>query len=94
MWGVHHKARRLLADQIHEHNIRFLDTAANSPDLQPLETLHKYQKKELDKLRINTASAVAAVQTAVEKEIRLFGRNLLLSTPRLKNAWQLAISKA
>jgi hypothetical protein len=30
--GVHHKARCLLADQIHEHNIRFLDTAANSPD--------------------------------------------------------------
>lgn len=68
--GVHHKARRLLADQIHEHNIRFLDTAANSPDLQPIESLHKDQKKELDKLRINTASAAAAVQAAVEKEMK------------------------
>jgi hypothetical protein len=34
------------------------------------------------------------VQAAVEKEMKAVGRNLLLSTPRLKNAWQLAISKA
>jgi transposase len=93
--GVHHKARRLLADQIHEHNIRFLDTPANSPDLQPIESLHKDQKKELDKLRINTANAAAAVQAAVEKEMKaVWQESTTFSTPRLKNAWQLAISKA
>jgi hypothetical protein len=40
------------------------------PTLQPIESLHKDQKKELDKLRINTASAAAAVQAVVEKEVK------------------------
>jgi hypothetical protein len=45
MWVYITKARRLLADHIHEHNIRFLDTAANSPDLQPIESLTRTRKK-------------------------------------------------
>jgi hypothetical protein len=67
--GVHHKARRLLADQIHELDIKFLDTPANSPDLQPIEHLHKDQKHELASARFNTTSAAAAVQAQREKEM-------------------------
>jgi hypothetical protein len=50
--GVHHKARRLLDDKIHEFGIKFLNTPVNSPDLQPIESLHKDQKKELLKTRL------------------------------------------
>jgi hypothetical protein len=59
--GVHHKARRLLADQIHEFDIKFIDTPANSPDLQPIEHLHKDQKRLISDTRFKTTSAAAAV---------------------------------
>ena len=68
--GVHHKARRLLADQIHEFNIKFIDTPANSPDLQPIEHLHKDQKKLLLDTQIKTISAAAAVQLEAEWEMK------------------------
>jgi hypothetical protein len=68
--GVHHKARRLLADQIFYQEIKFLDTPANSPDLQPIEHLHKDQKKELERLRFGTTSAATAVQLHVEQEMK------------------------
>jgi transposase len=78
--GVHHKARRLLDDKIHEFGIKFLNTPVNSPDLQPIESLHKDQKKELLKTRLNTTSAAGAV--------------CYLLKPRSENACQLATSKA
>jgi hypothetical protein len=67
--GVHHKARRLLADQIQEFDIKFVDTPANSPDLHPIEHLHKDQKKELERLRMCTTSAAAAVRLYAEREM-------------------------
>jgi transposase len=67
--SVHHKARWLLADQIHELNIQFLNIPANSPDLQPIKHLHKDQKKELSSARFNTTSATAAVQKEREREM-------------------------
>lgn len=68
--GVHHKARRLVADQIHEFDIKFLDTPANSPDLQPIEHLHKDQKKLLEPLRLHTISKAAAVQHNAEAQMK------------------------
>ncbi len=68
--GVHHKARRLLADQIHEHDIKFIDTPANSPDLQPIKHLHKDQKRLISDTRFKTRSAAAAVQLQAEREMK------------------------
>jgi hypothetical protein len=39
--GVYYKVRQLLADQILEFNIKFINTPANSPDLYPIKYLHK-----------------------------------------------------
>jgi hypothetical protein len=74
--GVHHKARRLLTDQIYEFNIKFLDTPANSPDLHPIESLHKDQKREIADFRFKVISTTAAVQARAENEmIRIWQRS-------------------
>ena len=66
---LHIKARRLLAPQIEEEGIEFLDWPVYSSDLHPIEHLHKDQKKELENFRFNTTSAAAAVQVEAESEM-------------------------
>lgn len=68
--GVHHKARRLMADLIHEFDIKFIDTPANSPDLQPIEHLHKDQKDLLFDFRRHVTSAAGAVQLEAENRMK------------------------
>lgn len=67
--GVHHKARRLLAPQIALRGIKFLDIPTYSPDLHPIESLHKDQKKELEDFRFMTTSAAQVVQHKAEAEM-------------------------
>jgi hypothetical protein len=66
---VHHKARRLLADQILEFNIKFRDTPHNLPDLHPYEHLHKDQKRIIKEYRKSVRSAAAAVQLEAEMQM-------------------------
>ena len=54
---VHHKARRLMAPLINHLAIEFAGHPAFSPDLNPIETLHREQDKLIFKFRINTFSA-------------------------------------
>jgi hypothetical protein len=67
---VHHKARHLLKDQIHSQKIQFLDTPANSPNLNPIKHLHKDQKDELTDYHIKIASAARATQLEAEGEMQ------------------------
>jgi transposase len=68
--GVHHKARRILRPYINEHNIEFLDTPANSPDLNPIEHLHKDQKRLLSEYRLSITSAAKDIQHQAEERMK------------------------
>lgn len=68
--GVHLKARRLMADQIAHFGIKFQPIPVNSPDLYPIEKLHKDQKIEIDTYRQGITSAAASVQADAEREMR------------------------
>jgi hypothetical protein len=68
--GVYHKARRLLAHTIQQQNIQFLDTPAWSPDLQPIEHLHKDEKQLLTDFRLSVVGADRVIQETVEDEMR------------------------
>lgn len=67
--GVHHKARRIMAPLIAEKNIQFLTTPANSPDLNPIEHLHRDQKAILQEFRMTVISSAKVVQEAAEIEM-------------------------
>lgn len=64
--GVHHKARRILAPLIAQKDILFLDTPVNSPDLNPIEHLHKDEKSILQDFRTAVTGAGRVVQETAE----------------------------
>ena len=68
--GLHHKARRLLAPRIKAENIQFLDHPANSPDLHPIEHLHKTQKRLIRDFRMKISSASKNMKKKAENEMR------------------------
>lgn len=68
--GLHHKARRLIDDQIQHFQIEFRTAPTNSPDLYPYEQLHKVQKNILDDYRQSITSAAASVQIEAAAEMR------------------------
>ncbi|SMR46070.1 unnamed protein product [Zymoseptoria tritici ST99CH_1E4] len=68
--GLHHKARRLLAPEIEARGIKFLDTPTNSPDLNPIEQLHKDQKKILRPYRMAVTSASKESMKEGEQRMR------------------------
>lgn len=67
--GLHHKARRLMDPLIRRLQIMFLDMPANSPDLHPIEHLHKDEKQELEDYRSITRSQSKASRAEVDREI-------------------------
>ena len=67
--ALHHKARRLLASRIKADNIKFLDHPANSPDLHPIEHLHKTQKRLMKDFRIKLRGASKDMQKLAENEM-------------------------
>jgi hypothetical protein len=68
---VHLKARRLQAPLINALSIEFANHPANSPDLNPIETLHREQDKLVFKFRINTFSAAQAVKDKCNKRLQV-----------------------
>lgn len=73
--GLHLKARRLMADQINHFGIEFKPVPVRSPDLYPIEKLHKDQKSSLETYRQRVTSAAAVVQAEAEREmIRVWQR--------------------
>ena len=67
---LHHKARRLLAPRIKADNIRFLIHPANSPDLHPIEHLHKTQKRLMRDFRTRISGSSKDIQQSAESEMR------------------------
>jgi hypothetical protein len=67
--GLHHKARRILAPMIKAKGIKFLDTPANSPDLNPIETLHSDQKSILREFVEGVTGADKVIQDSAEIEM-------------------------
>lgn len=67
---VHLKARRLQAPLINALSIEFASHPANSPDLNPIETLHREQDKLIFKYRINTFSAAQVVKDQCDKKLK------------------------
>lgn len=67
--GVHHKARRIVAGLIKAQNIKFLDTPANSPDLQPIETLHSDEKRLLRPFAMGVVGSGKDIQELAEDEV-------------------------
>ena len=68
--SVHLKARRLQAPLINRLNIEFTGHPAFSPDLNPIETLHREQDKLMFKYRINTFSAAQVVKEQCDKKLK------------------------
>lgn len=71
--GLHHRARRLLAPEIQpgtEHEIRFLERPAFSPDLAPIEQLQDDQKELLRDYRLSIGSSSKAVKDKAAEEAR------------------------
>jgi uncharacterized Zn finger protein len=66
----------------------------NSPDLQPIESLHKDQKKELLKTRLNTTSAAGAVQLALEKEMVAVWQHSATFEAKVEERMSISYSKA
>jgi hypothetical protein len=54
---------------INAKKIKFLDTPANSPDLNPIEHLHHDQKAILKEFRMTVISSAQVVQEAAEIEM-------------------------
>ena len=67
---VHLKARRLQAPLINALSIEFAGHPANSPDLNPIETLHREQDKLVFKFRINTFSAAQIVKDECDEKLK------------------------
>ena len=67
--GVHRRARKLLAPYIEAKGVKFLDHPKNSPDLHPIEQLHKDQKRLLADFRFKIQSAARDIQDAAEREM-------------------------
>ena len=67
---LHHKARRLLASRIKADNIRFLAHPANSPDLHPIEHLHRTQKRLMADFCMKTRGSSKEIQNLAENEMR------------------------
>ncbi|KAF2670227.1 alpha/beta-hydrolase [Microthyrium microscopicum] len=67
---LHHKARRLLQDQIDLLGIEFRPTPANSLDLYPIETLWNDLGDIIKNYRLGIRSAAKSVQDAAEEEMR------------------------
>ena len=67
---VHLKARRLQAPLINALSIEFAGHLANSPDLNPIETLHREQDKLIFKFRINTFSAAQIVKDECDEKLK------------------------
>ena len=68
--ALHHKARRLLAPRIKTDNIRFLDHPTNSPDLHPIEHLHKTQKRLMREFRLKLRGSSKDMQKLAENEMK------------------------
>ena len=66
---VHHKARRLMAPLINHLAIEFAGHPAFSPDLNPIETVHREQDKLIFKFRINTFSAAQIVKDQCDEKL-------------------------
>lgn len=67
--GVHYKARRLLAPLISKLGIQFMDTSANSPDLNPIEHLYSDEKDLLEEFKLTVVGAGQVVQETAELEV-------------------------
>ena len=68
--GLHHKARQLLAPCIKTEDIQFLDYPANSPDLHPIEHLHKTQKRLMKDFRMKISGASKDMKKKAENKMR------------------------
>jgi hypothetical protein len=51
-------------------SIEFASHPANSPNLNPIETLHREQDKLIFKYRINTFSAAQVVKDQCDKKLK------------------------
>jgi hypothetical protein len=67
---VHLKARKLVAPLINRLSIEFASHPANSPDLNPIETLHREQDKLIYQFRLNTYSAAAVVKQQCDQKLK------------------------
>ena len=68
---VHLKARRLQAPLINALSIEFANHPASSPDLNPIETLHREQDKLIFKFRMNTFSAAQVVKDECDERLKV-----------------------
>ena len=67
---LHHKACRLLASRIKADNIEFLTHPTNSPDLHPIEHLHRTQKRLMRDFRMKLRGASKDMKKKAEDEMR------------------------
>ena len=67
---VHLKARKLVAPLINRLAIKFASHPANSPDLNPIETLHREEDKLIYKFRLNTYSRATIVQQQCDEKLK------------------------
>jgi transposase len=67
---VHLKARKLVAPLINRLSIEFASHPANSPDLNPIETLHREEDKPIYQFRLNTYSAAASVKQQCDEKLK------------------------
>lgn len=59
---IHHKARKLMAAEIERQSIHFANHPAFSPDLNPIETLHREETKPIKQYLASVTSAAEVVR--------------------------------
>ncbi|KAK5132569.1 hypothetical protein LTR08_008828 [Meristemomyces frigidus] len=68
--GSHLKARKLLAPEVRElerSGIRFANHPPNSPDMHPVEVLHREQNKKIQSYRFSVKTATKAAKAEADR---------------------------